>query len=339
MSILQEAVFDIVNKNIGEPVMQKVLIFDTQSGLAKMISDAYRIALGQEVQCYDFDQIEWENLDLRNILIQLPAGSLVVMVQSTNFRITDFRIRVELSQHGIHCIEHNHLGYLPEEHYDTYIRSLKYRTPDYVRSTALLNELSEDGQWLELVDKSGLRLKFWALEKFRGNTGDYSKDAVKWWTYPIGEAFSEAKDLSQVTGSAQIFAYPDEKFQIILCEPFTLNIVQGKVIHDATHPAGFLRLMDMIRTHEAGEVLVRELGIGFNTEISGTAPMSDVNAFERQLGVHLSLGKKHGIFGKKLPKTELQKYHIDVFLNIDYLDFSGQKVVFNQENILEKIGE
>jgi len=95
--------------------------------------------------------------------------------------------------------------------------------------------------------------------------------------------------------------------------------------------------MDMIRAHENGEVLVRELGIGFNAEISGTAPMSDVNAFERQLGTHLSLGKKHGIFGKKLPKTELQKYHIDVFLDTEYLDFSGKKVYFSKEHILEVV--
>lgn len=82
------------------------------------------------------------------------------MVQSTNFRITDFRVRVELSQHGIHCIEHNHLGYLPEEHYETYCRALTYRTPDYVRSTALLNTISQGVTGMDLVEKSGLRLHF-----------------------------------------------------------------------------------------------------------------------------------------------------------------------------------
>lgn len=92
--------------------------------------------------------------------------------------------------------------------------------------------------------------------------------------------------------------------------------------------------MNMIREHENGEVMIRELGIGMNPEISIDKPMSDVNAFERILGVHLSLGKKHGIFGKKLPKTDIQKYHIDVFLDTEHLDFSGKMVRFDREKLL-----
>jgi hypothetical protein len=33
--------------------------------------------------------------------------------------------------------------------------------------------------------------------------------------------------------------------------------------------------------------------------------------------VHLSLGKKHGIYGKKLPKTDTQRFHIDVFVALE----------------------
>lgn len=95
--------------------------------------------------------------------------------------------------------------------------------------------------------------------------------------------------------------------------------------------------MNMIREQENGEVMVRELGIGFNPEISPERPISDVNSFERQLGVHLSLGKKHGIFGKKLPKTDLQKYHIDVFLDSKALDFSGRILRFSTEKILTEV--
>ena len=62
--------------------------------------------------------------------------------------------------------------------------------------------------------------------------------------------------------------------------------------------------------------MVRELGLGLNTAITTKTPLSDINFYERKIGVHLSLGKKHGIFGKKLPKTMTQRYHIDVFLHL-----------------------
>jgi hypothetical protein len=45
--------------------------------------------------------------------------------------------------------------------------------------------------------------------------------------------------------------------------------------------------------------------------------LQDINYHERKLGIHLSLGKKHGIYAKKLPKTEVQRFHIDVFLALD----------------------
>jgi hypothetical protein len=179
MSQLQANVNDIVSKNIGTIPGQKVLIYDTQSGLAKALAEAYRNALGPDAQHYDFDRMEMDSLNFRDILIGLPAGSLVVMVQSTNFRITDFRVRVELSQHGIHCIEHNHLGYLPPAHYETYFNALAYRTPEYVRCTALLNEINDGKPGMDLVDKSGLRLHFGQLEKFRGNTGAYPEGVAK----------------------------------------------------------------------------------------------------------------------------------------------------------------
>ena len=63
--------------------------------------------------------------------------------------------------------------------------------------------------------------------------------------------------------------------------------------------------------------MVRELGFGLNPAISTSTPLADINFHERKLGVHLSLGKKHGIYGKKLPKTEIQRFHIDVFVALE----------------------
>ncbi len=63
--------------------------------------------------------------------------------------------------------------------------------------------------------------------------------------------------------------------------------------------------------------MVRELGFGLNPAITTTTPLADINFHERKIGVHLSLGKKHGIYGKKLPKTEVQRFHIDVFVSLE----------------------
>ena len=46
------------------------------------------------------------------------------------------------------------------------------------------------------------------------------------------------------------------------------------------------------------------------------------------MGVHLSLGKKHGIYGKKLPKTEMQRFHIDVFVHLGAV-YIGNESVFS----------
>jgi aminopeptidase len=81
-----------------------------------------------------------------------------------------------------------------------------------------------------------------------------------------------------------------------------VEILDGILLDNPNHPEDFRKLMDRIRNEEGGDALVRELGIGFNPAISHNNPLSDVNGHERHLGVHLSIGKKHGIFSKKFPK-------------------------------------
>ena len=73
--------------------------------------------------------------------------------------------------------------------------------------------------------------------------------------------------------------------------------------------------------------MVRELGLGLNDAISNSTPLSDINFHERKTGIHLSLGKKHGIYGKKLPKTEVQRFHIDVFVALEAV-YVDEKRVF-----------
>jgi aminopeptidase len=61
----------------------------------------------------------------------LPKGSIVVLIQSTNFRLSTFRIRLELFHRGVHVVEFNHLAYIPESQFDTFQDALIYRTDMY----------------------------------------------------------------------------------------------------------------------------------------------------------------------------------------------------------------
>lgn len=71
---------------------------------------------------------------------------------------------------------------------------------------------------------------------------------------------------------------------------------------------------------------MRELGFGLNPAPSTDTPLADINFHERKVGVHLSLGKKHGIYGKKLPKLEVQRFHIDVFVALESVYIGDEKV-------------
>ena len=69
---------------------------------------------------------------IKEELLSLPAGSIVILVQSSNFRLSTFRIRLELFHRGVHVVEHNHLSYIPESQLETFIQSHEYRTPYYI---------------------------------------------------------------------------------------------------------------------------------------------------------------------------------------------------------------
>jgi hypothetical protein len=61
--------------------------------------------------------------------------------------------------------------------------------------------------------------------------------------------------------------------------------------------------------------------------------LSDVNPFERLEGFHISLGKKHNIYRKKLHKNVVQRYHIDIFPDVKMMKVD-EKVIFEGESFL-----
>lgn len=146
------------------------------------------------------------------------------MVQSTNFRLSTFRIRLELFNRGIHVIEHNHLAYIPEEQFETFYKTLEYRTPEYVR---LQNEFAKrfaaaDETIIESFN--GDILRFGKVEPIRGNTGDYSEVENKGGSLPIGEIFTEAIDLDDVSGTCWFDTIPNIDFSIVITKPFPVKI-------------------------------------------------------------------------------------------------------------------
>jgi hypothetical protein len=88
------------------------------------------------------------------------------------------------------------------------------------------------------------------LERIVGNTGDYTGMENRGGTFPIGEMFTEAQDLSTVHGSVVVEAYPDMDFAVVSCTPFVLHIQGGMVVRSEDIPAGFLEIYDMIHRDE-----------------------------------------------------------------------------------------
>lgn len=298
----------------------------THKGCTSYPSSEWQKQQEWEKQDTQQEQIDPQIESIKNELISLPAWSIVILVQSTNFRLSTFRIRLELFHRGIHVVEHNHLAYIPEEQFPTFYHCLEYRTDEYVRLQHEFMKLSEGADETRVVSIDGGVLTFGPVETIRWNTWDYTWVENKWGTYPIGETFTEARDLSQVNGRCLVDTYPREDFSIEVCEPFELIIQNGRVLPSPHFPPGFQKLYDWVVQYE-WEVMVRELGFGLNPAISTATPLHDINFHERKRWIHLSLGKKHWIYGKKLPKTEVQRFHIDVFVALESV-FIGETQVF-----------
>ncbi|MCH2189184.1 hypothetical protein MK079_05160 [Candidatus Gracilibacteria bacterium] len=304
-----------------------ICIYDTDSLLSRTLAEGYiqNLKNRNTSECIDFNNYQKE--DLKEKLLSLPEGSSVVLVQSTNFRLDDFRIRLHLKNAGVGCIEHNHLGYIPDEQAENYIDSLEYRSDYYETLSDTMQEIFEPGENLKVTTSGGNTLTVeGGFEEIKRNTGDYSNQ-YRGGTFPIGENFTEAKDFSRVNGKLTLYAYPDERYQVQFCEPFEVEIKESILsCSDPKCPQKFRELMDQIAEGEDGEVYVRELGFGMNTGISKQKRLSHVGAFERVSGFHISLGKKHNIYRKKFPRSLTQRFHIDVFPDVESISVDGKMI-------------
>lgn len=301
------------------PGQRTLVVYDTRTGLARALAEAYRRNL-PEATCVDFDSVAPEQV--LALFKTFAPRDLVVLVQSTNFRLDGFRLRVELFKLGLKVIEHVHLSRMPGAQGEHYIESLAY-DPRYFRGVGHALKARIDRARRAEVHGGGEVLVFGSpLEPAKLNVGDYSAMANAGGQFPIGEVFTEAQDLEAVSGRARIHVFGDTQYLVNRPDkPVTIVIERGRVVEAIDATPAFQQMLDIIRRDE-GEVWVRELGFGMNRAFTRERRVDDIGTYERMCGIHLSLGAKHGVYSKPGFKRKDARYHIDVFAVTDavYLD-------------------
>ncbi|MDB5906393.1 MAG: hypothetical protein JWP34_507 [Massilia sp.] len=296
-----------------------LVVYDTRSDLARALTEGYRRNL-PGATFIDFDGVE--AAEVLAAFSRLQSEDLVVLIQSTNFRLEAFRIRVELFKLDLKVIEHVHLSRMPGAQGAHYIESLAY-DPAYYRGVGQALKARIDGASSATVDSGGETLVFASkLEPAKLNIGDYSGMNNIGGQFPIGEVFTEAQDLEAVNGRVRVHVFGDTSYLVNRpATPITLVIERGRVVRAENATPEFDRLLDIIRADE-GEVWVRELGFGMNRAFTRERRVNDIGTYERMCGIHLSLGAKHGVYPKPGFKRKDARYHVDIFAVTEavYLD-------------------
>jgi len=305
---------DILHKNYTIPPDQFILlIYDTNSLLATILTEAY----GKCIANYQHQMIDFESEGEETVIktfTTLPPHSLVILVQSTSFRMTKHRLRADLFRAGHKVVEHTRLGYNKDEQVENYIQSLRYDTPYYVKASTEIEQLLLKNDFLHIESDDGKVLEVHSsFEKPVKNTGDFSQMEIISAGFPIGEIFTEAQELDKINGDVVVFGFPGKDHRTHFTEPFVVTIKDGCVVSHSG-PGEFEEILQMIREEEVNHaVQVREIGFGLNRQLGFDNRLDEPTAFERFAGMHFSLGLKHAMYGKKLGRKVFQKYHIDIF--------------------------
>jgi len=288
-----------------------VVVFDQRCELACILCAAYQQCL-PHARFINFDEVTPEFV--LDTFAPLNTADLVVLIQSTNFRLEAFRIRVELFKRQLKVIEHPHLARMSGDEISYYVESLAY-DPTYFRTVgrALKNRIDR-ARKASIDSGDGAKLVFdCALEPAKLNIGDYSEMTNIGGQFPIGEVFTEAQDLEAVHGRVRIFVFGDTTFTVNKPEqPITLIIEKGRVTEVENSTPEFDLVLQQIREAE-GEIWLRELGFGINRAFNADRIVKDIGTYERMCGVHLSLGAKHGVYTKPQIRRADARFHVDVF--------------------------
>ncbi|SRR5579883_155810 len=322
---------DILSLAIQHSSQQRaIVISDAQCPLAVTLTEAYRRCL-PTARFIDFDAVT--SVDIFAAFKTLAPSDLVVLIQSTSFRLKDFRVRVELFAQSLKVIEHPHLARMSGIEGIYYIESLAY-DPVYYRTVGHALKKKIDNAKSGVVDSGGERLVFSSpFESAKLNIGDYTDMKNIGGQFPIGEVFTEAQDLESVNGRVRIFAFADTSFTVNKPEkPITMVVTKGRVTDVIDSTPEFDKVLENIRADE-GEVWLRELGFGMNRSFTENRIVSDVGTYERMCGIHLSLGAKHGVYKKTNFKRGETWHHVDVFA-VTQLVYLDDEVIYQNGRIL-----
>jgi len=301
-----------------------VVVFDTRCELARALLLVYRQVI-PSARFVDFDAS-----DPAAVMAEfdaLSAQDLVVLIQSTGFRLDAYRLRIELFKRELKVIEHVHLARMPDAEALYYLDSLAY-DPAYFRGVGQALKARIDRALSAQIDSGGgARLVVaTSLEQAKLNIGDYSGMKNVGGQFPIGEVFTEACDLEAVNGQVRIDVFGDTAFAANRpAHPITLVVERGRVVRLIDSTPAFDEVIAKIRADE-GEVWLRELGFGLNRAFSSERFVRDVGTYERMCGIHLSLGAKHGVYSKPIIRRKDARYHVDVFAITEAVFLDSEQV-------------
>ena len=304
-----------------------LIVWDNRSKLAKVLTRAYRACLPGST-CVQFEKTEGPVI--KEHFENLNPGDLVVLIQSSSFRLDAFRIRLELFKRNLKVIEHPHLARIGDLEIPAYLDSLDYDQDYFLRIGHGLKRRIDKAE-VGVVYSSGGELIFPAsFEPSKINIGDYTGMKNVGGQFPIGEVFTESKDLCAVDGQVSIRFFGDVDFTVNKPPaPITLIVKQGQVSGVIDSTPEFDCVLSNIRADE-GVIWVRELGFGINRAFSKTRTVSDIGTFERMCGVHLSLGAKHHIYNKPNIKKKRARHHVDVFVDTDTVTLDDEAIFRNE---------
>jgi len=338
MNILEKATINIKDILITNYKIEKnnkvIIVYDEKSILSSILKEASKLALKELKN--DYEEIEFFEEDSENIadlvFEKTKKEDIIILIQSTSFRVSKYRWRNELCFRGLKVVEFGHLHKVKEDEIMTFIKSLDCDFEHYVKITNKIIPLIEKSKKIKFISTDGSILKYEKeMDKCLENIGQLWNQ-TNWTTrFPIGEIISEAKDLSTLNGEMLIYGYPKTDGQItVFTQPFKCKIENGFVIsHEG--PKEFEEIIEMIKKeNEENLVYVRELGLGLNRGIKRFDLISEPMAYERVEGLHFSLGMKHGMYQKKLwpkyGKNFYQRYHIDIFIDVKEIFIDGIKI-------------
>lgn len=326
MTPLEKNLQDTITLALGHtPPARALVVYDRASRLSNLLIDGYLTVL-PEAQAIDFSQTSPQ--DIRAAIDALSPGDLVVLVQSSSFRLNEFRFRLELFNRQLAVIEHPHLARMTEEECATYVEALAY-DPQYYRTLGPTLKKRIDNAKKIIVRCAGTELIYEApFESAKLNIGDYTGMKNRGGQFPIGEVFTEPSNLEAVNGQVKLFAFGDADFHVVVpSNPILVTIEKGQIVSVDNPPASFQAVLDQITADE--ELWVRELGFGLNRALTRHRRLTDIGSYERMCGIHLSLGEKHTIYAKPNFPKRSSKYHVDVFADVESVEIDEEIIYRN----------